>query len=512
MSAIVDGPETPGATGRGAIAAVVLITGAASLLTVAVVGGAASTALAVTVVAATVLALARPGFVSWARLLIALILIILFIPIRRYSLPGGLPFELEPYRIYMALIIVGWCASLLVDSRIRIRRTGFEGPLLVIVGAAIASLLANPDRIAQYSASVNKSLTFFLSFVLLLYVIVSVIRGLPNVDRLTQALVAGGTIVALFAIIEARTGFNVFNHLARVLPMLRPTELGDPGGFVRVGAAKLRVFGSAEHPIALSAALVMLVPLALYLARRYRQRRWVFCAIVLTVACSAAVSRTGIIMFVVVGLTFLWLRPRETRRLWPLIIPALIVIKLLLPGTLGAIKQSFLPPGGLVAEQQASADGSGSGRLADLGPALEMWTRKPLVGQGYGIMPIVRPDSAFETNVLDNQWLSTLLSTGIVGFFGWLWFFVRAVRRFGREAKNDDSDRGWLLVGITAAVAAYGVGMLTYDALAFPQVTFLLFILVGIGSAVVSERTVPLAVVRRPADTRSAPRLTTAPN
>jgi hypothetical protein len=67
-------------------------------------------------------------------------------------------------------------------------------------------------------------------------------------------------------------------------------------------------------------------------------------------------------------------------------------------------------------------------------------------------------------------------------------------------------------VGITAGIAAYGVGMLTYDALAFPQVTFLLFILVGIGAAVVSERTVPLAVVaRRDADSRSVPLLTTGP-
>ncbi len=66
------------------------------------------------------------------------------------------------------------------------------------------------------------------------------------------------------------------------------------------------------------------------------------------------------------------------------LIPALIVIKLVLPGTLGAIKQSFLPAGGLVAEQQSMPGASGSGRLADLGPALQEWKQKPLVGQGFG--------------------------------------------------------------------------------------------------------------------------------
>jgi O-antigen ligase len=480
---------------RGPIAAVVLVTAATALLAAAVLGGAAQPALAAVVLATTALALARPGFVDWPRILAVLVLIILFIPIRRYSLPGNLPFELEPYRVFIAVLFVGWCASLLVDGRTTLRRSGFEGPLALIVLAALASIVANPDRIAQNSAVVNKSLTFFLSFVVLVYVLTSVVRTHQAVDTLVRTLVIGGTVVAFFAIVEARTGFNVFNHLQRLLPMLRPSAPTGDGGFLRVGAAKLRVYGSAEHPIALSAALVMLVPMALYLFKRDGRRRWILCATALAVACSAAVSRTGIIMFVVIGLTFLMLRPREVRRMWPLIIPALIVVKLLLPGTLGAIKQSFLPAGGLIAEQKRSANGSGSGRIADLGPGLAAWQRQPLAGQGFGTPVVIRPHAAISTNILDNQWLGTLVGTGILGFFGWLWLFVRAIRRFGREAKKDDSDRAWLFAGITASIAAYAVGMLTYDAFAFPQVTFMLFILVGLGAAALGERSVSLAVV-----------------
>ena len=95
-------------------------------------------------------------FIGWPRILAALVLIILFIPIRRYSLPGNLPFEIEPYRIYVAVIMVAWGASLLVDRRTPLRRTGFEGPLIVIVGAAFASVLANPARVAADSSTVNK--------------------------------------------------------------------------------------------------------------------------------------------------------------------------------------------------------------------------------------------------------------------------------------------------------------------------------------------------------------------
>jgi O-antigen ligase len=176
------------------------------------------------------------------------------------------------------------------------------------------------------------------------------------------------------------------------------------------------------------------------------------------------------------------------------LIPALIVIKLVLPGTLGAIKQSFLPAGGLLAEQSSMPGQSGSGRIADLGPALDEWKRQPLLGQGFGTRVVDPITLGPRANILDNQWLGTLLELGVVGFFGWIWFFARVVRRCGREAKEDDSARGWLLVSIAAGVAAYAVGMLTFDAFSFIQVTFLLFILVGLASALLAERPTPVAV------------------
>ena len=264
-----------------------------------------------------------------------------------------------------------------------------KDPLIVIVGSSLVSIVANPVRVSQ-SPEVAKSLMFFLSFVLVLYVIVSVIRRLDSVDFVAKTLVVGGAILAGFAIVEARTGYNVFNHIDHVMPFLRPQAIVEPGGFLRYGSGTLRVFGSAQHPIALSAALVMLMPLAIYLAQRYRQRRWILCAIALVVACAATVSRTGIIMLIVVGVVFLILRPRETVRLWPALLIALIVIKVAMPGTLGAIRHSFFPPGGLIAEQEVQPGTIGSGRLADLGPALGVWAHnQPLTGQGSA------PTSAF---------------------------------------------------------------------------------------------------------------------
>ena len=309
---------------------------------------------------------------------------------------------------------------------------------------------------------------------------VSVIRRLDDVDYLAKTLVVGGAVVALSPIFEARTGIQRLQPpLAASMPFLR--DSGDVGGYQRAGTAKLRVFGSAQHPIALSAALVMLTPLALYLYRPLPPASLAVlrCA-ALAAACASTISRTGIVMFVVVGVVFLWLRPRETRRLWPALLVLPVAIHFALPGTLGAIKQSFLPAGGLVAEQHASANTAGSGRLADLGPGLAPLAAAAAARSGLRhTSRRPRAPAASSRTSSTTSGSARCIGTGAIGFFGWLWFFVRAVRRFGAEAKRDESERGWLLAAIAASVAAYAVGMVTFDAFAFIQVTFLLFILVG---------------------------------
>src|SRR4051812_12308529 len=42
---------------------------------------------------------------KWHNLLSTLLVVILFIPIRRYTLGSGLPFELEPYRLFVGLLL-----------------------------------------------------------------------------------------------------------------------------------------------------------------------------------------------------------------------------------------------------------------------------------------------------------------------------------------------------------------------------------------------------------------------
>jgi O-antigen ligase len=197
-------------------------------------------------------------------------------------------------------------------------------------------------------------------------------------------------------------------------------------------------------------------------------------------------------MLLGIGIVYLWLRPRQTSKLWPLLPPLLIAIHLALPATLGAFKSAFFPRGGLIAEQETVVRGNeahSNNRIADIGPSMRDFRRHPLLGQGFGSRIVLGPHS--NAPILDDQWLGTLLEVGLIGTLGWIVLFGRSVRRLGRVAKKDDSDRGWLAVALAASITAFAVGMLTYDAFSFIQVTLLAFIVLALGAIVASAPNEP---------------------
>ena len=423
----------------------------------------------------------RTLVVEWRTLLAAIILVVLFIPIRRYTLPGRLPFELEPYRLLVILVVAAWIASLLVDPRVRLRATRLEAPLALFAVAILGSLLANPDRVGAVGPILSKKLAFIVSYVFLLYLIVSVVSRLADADFLCKVLVGGGALVGLAAVVESQTSYNVFNELQGAVPLLRLSTAAD--AFPR--GTGLRAYASAQHPIALGAMLVMLLPLAVYLERRTRERRWWLAAAVIVVGAVATVSRTAVLMLLAAVLVLAILRPRDSWRLIAALVVILALVQVALPGALESLRDAFFPQGGLISEQAGAAGTLGQGRVADLAPTFHQVDENPLLGRGFGTLVPVGPDA--NALILDNQWLGTLLETGIIGVGAVGWLLVRFIRLASREAVRDVSGRGWLLAAITASTVAYTVGMLTYDAFSFVQVTFVFFVVLGVGAALLAE-------------------------
>ena len=181
---------------RGPVALTAVVLASMALLVVAVAENAHPVPFSLVAFALLAAALSSAALPKWSTLLVGLVLVILFIPIRRYTLPGSLPFDLEPYRVLVAVVCLLWLAAILVDSP-RPARAGAasRAPSLIAVGA-IASVLANISRIEELdvSSDVAKKLTFFASFLLIFAVIVSVVRSWELLDRLLAALVGGGAV------------------------------------------------------------------------------------------------------------------------------------------------------------------------------------------------------------------------------------------------------------------------------------------------------------------------------
>jgi O-antigen ligase len=468
--------------GNRSPAGAIVIVGMLALLALAVPAGLPALELAGLTLLVSGAVLAGRNLVQWQSMIALLLLVILYIPIKKYSMPGNLPFDLEPYRLLVMLISTAWLISLLVDPRVRLRSGGLEGPFALLIAVMLAGVITNGDRISELKvdAEVIKGLTFFLSYLLVYFLIVSVVRSFADLDRLVRILVAGATGVAICAFYEARTGFNVFNHLSSFMPFL---ELDAPPETMKRGS-RLRISGSGQGAIAFGAAMMLLVPLALYVATRARKWYWWVAAALIGIAGMGTNSRTTVLMVLAFLAVFAWLRPRFVARLWPAAIPLVIVVHVFLPGTIGTLQRSFFPEEGLIAQQSENAGQRGSGRIADLGPALDEWSERPLLGQGYSTRITGRVNT--NAHILDNQWLKTLLEIGVLGFLAWLWIFVRAIRRLGRRARSDNGDPGWMAVSVAASLTAFAVGMLFYDAFAFIQVTFLMFILLAFGSVLVS--------------------------
>jgi hypothetical protein len=426
----------------------------------------------------------------WEVVIGFLLVVVLFIPIKRYQFAANLPFDLEPYRIVIAGIVGLWVVALLVDPRVDLRRTSFEAPLLLLGFAVVASVAFNADTITgneldqtvDVSGNVAKELLFLLSFYLVFFLIVNVIRSPDAIHAVLKTLVLGATTVACLALYERRSRYNFFDHLGGWIPGLE-----FEGGRVASRGGRLRVYGSAQHPIALAAMLVMVAPISLYLAYQTRRRLWHVATVLLVLAALATVSRTGMVMIATALVVFLVLRQSVFKGLVIALLPLLIVVHLVVPGAIGSFRQSFFPREGLVQDQTVYG-----GRLSSrrLDPQFEIIREKPAFGQGYGS----RITSGRDANalILDDQWLGTAVETGLVGVAAWLWLFVRLARRAGGVAKRDLTEKGWLLAALTASIVSFAVGMLTFDAFSFIQSTFVLFVLLGLSaSTLLSEEDWP---------------------
>jgi hypothetical protein len=453
--------------------------------------------------------LARRQVFNWTSMLLLLAAVIMFIPVRRYAIPIPLPFALEPYRLLIVALVLAIIVALVIDPRFRWRPVVFGWPFAVFLALqAVAIVVNGPFLVEQgFDYGALTSISQFLVLISVLFIARQLLTSEAIVNVLLVFLVWAGVIVALFAVLERFARVNVFLLLGNVLPL---TLLREEGESLRAGGA--RAYASSQHPIALAVLFCLLIPLAIYLAKyagwpRNEISRKVLYALAIGAMIAGllvAVSRTGVVVLGVMFLMTLLLRPRLALLLGIVAFPFGLLAAVVVPALFEKTVLSLFDVQSLIASQYASPGFRGQGRLADLAPALAEVAQNPFFGTGPGSRVVIGENA--NAQILDNQWLGTLLESGAVGVLGLIVFlatpplmllvfaFRDARRRHSALGISAPQTQRHAMLAFTLAVSMVGyiTSMFFYDAFAFMQTFFVLCLLLAIGGWLLTEGSTPM--------------------
>lgn len=483
------GPTADGPPSRGRIVAAALVLAVVALTAVLLLPPLIAAAALGTVAAIVLL---RRFIFTWTAMIIGLAAVIMLVPARRYAIPIPLPFQLEPYRLVLGIVIVALVVSLVLKPEVRWRPVAFAWPIGIFLVTIAVSFVVNVTDLAN-AALIGTAVGGMLQMGFMLAVFFAfrmLLRSERDVMLLITFVTWAGVVVAFFAVVERLSRFNVFLVLGNFLPL---TLLREGGDVSRAGVA--RAFGSAQHPIALAVALCILIPLAVYLAKYAAwplneiNRKIVYGAatVLLFGGIMAAISRTAVVVLAVMFLVTLILHPKVAGVLFALALPVMLLAAAVIPKVFESMVLSFLDVDSLVASQYTSAGMGGAGRLADLDPAMKLVEQQPFFGSGFGSRIVIGDDAnAF---ILDNQFLGTLMETGALGVLGLAVFLLVPPIMLLRFAFTQAAERRHALLAFTIAVAisGYVAAIFFYDAFGFFQTFFILCILLAVGAWLLTE-------------------------
>jgi O-antigen ligase len=238
----------------------------------------------------------------------------------------------------------------------------------------------------------------------------------------------------------------------------------------------------------------MVVPYCIHVARfapERKQRRWAaFISLLVVAAIPTSISRTGIVALFA-GL--LVMVPMWGWRLrYNLLVlglglgGALMVVR---PGLLGTMKAMFTNVGN---------DPSIQGRTQDYAYVGHWFSQRPWLGRG----PLTLIPDLYGGMVLDNQWLYTLVTQGLIGVLALAGMHITCIVLASIALKRSTlaEDRHFCAALISTQIVAIIVEA-TYDAFYYTTYTSVLALLMGVSGAVWRfthpARTVRTSTVRR---------------
>lgn len=402
------------------------------------------------------------------------------VPFDSVALPITLPVDSRLDRFAVIILVGTWIIAALGARELGPRplrgRVGIA--ILAFLIVATVSVVANSvmlDRVGEFNLAVKK-LSLLSSFAVFFVVVATTVRRGEVGPFVTLTLALAG-ITAIGTMIEYRTGTNYFFDAARTL--IPGAEVVDPPVDPEFG--RTVTTGPAGHGLATATILAMALPLAwVRLSQAPDRRRQLIYFLLVAVLCAGALStlrKTAFIAPVVALALVTVYRPREMVKLLPLGLVVVLAIQVLVPGSISSIRYEFA--GG-------KSSGSTEGRTADYDAVTPDLVARPLLGRGYGTYDpkaFVHEGSLEVHRILDNQYLTLLIEVGLIGTLIFLCIPLTGIASLHRQARARDPVRAGVAASIIGAIGAFVVSNALFDALAFAQVPYLLFFVLGLSVA-----------------------------
>ena len=358
---------------------------------------------------------------------------------------GPLAFgAVEPWSILIletgsALLALLWLARQLMSGEINIHANPLFLPMLAFAGLILTQLLTGLTASGHETIS---EAVLYCAYGVLVFLVTQTLRRSSQVRNVAAILAAYGIAIALFALLQGvapngkiywlripHLGGRIYgpyvnhNHYAGLMEMLVPIPLVI--SLSRIAADKARIAAGVAAAIMVGTIFLSasrggmlsvfaeLAVMGLILLRQKRSLR-------IAVAAST---------FVVVLFSLLvWLGGKE------------------LTHTVGSISR------------EAREEISGGVRLSIAKDGIRMFTRRPVLGWGFGTFPVVYPQfrsfyTNFFVNEAHNDYVQLLAEMGLAGFVIMLWFLLGVFRHARRKVAKWTTDTS----GAAAVACTLGI-------------------------------------------------------
>ncbi|MEV4543754.1 O-antigen ligase family protein [Micromonospora echinaurantiaca] len=299
--------------------------------------------------------------------------------------------------------------------------------------------------------------------------------GVPNWQRFAgvlKMLVWSAGFAAVVGLVQSVTAFDITRYM--VLPGLG--FHGEAADFAARGDGGLfRVASTTAHYIEFSTVMALAVPFAIHFARFAPSRGGritsAVLALLITSVIPLTVSRTGVLaLAVTIAVVFVLAWSWRTRyHILVFGVATVAGLMLVKPGLLGTLGSLFA---------SAADDPSIQGRTQDYEYVAYWFAQRPWLGRGPGTLI---PDLYL---ILDNQWLGTLVTGGIVGVAAFAGLHITGITlaSIGMRRARRPEERDLCAALIAAQVTSMLVSG-TFDSLSFTTFSFTLALTCGLSGA-----------------------------